>query len=563
MRLCRQFNAMNVLPILSDWKGTGTPVLMFLGRRGQLQFVDLFDNREGNFNFAVVAVSGSGKSYLMNEIASSYLACGSLVRIIDVGRSYKNLCDILGGQFIEFGEKSKICENPFSFITDSDGNDLKGMDPKDLLNQEELKEQVQMLKSIVMMAAGRDPENKTEDSFVEQAILAAIAEKGSKATFTTLHEKLTQQKDDKGRAIDIAQSIYSYTENGIYGVYFEGEANLNFNNPFIVLELEELNQKGQLIDVVLLIVMLRITQEMYLGDRSQRKVCIIDEAWQLMANGNSGKFIETGYRRARKYNGSFGTATQGIDDYYKSPTSTACWINADIKFLLRQGAASKNEKFDDYTERLLKSVTTDKGVYSEMVITIGGKTQGVSRLVVDPFSNYIYSSNANDVQLVNYVKEFEGISPADAVERAVELTNLFSNTYRTDAASVSKFLVPNIRDFSYWPIVNELQIVSSVKDFSDCKIEKAQRIVSNLLDEYISRNSVSSSEASRAASTYADEQLKLGHITKQDYAIALNDYEQKYLMENSVNKDEALSDLVLAIKESTLEKVLTKYSINY
>ena len=71
MRLCRQFNAMNVLPILSDWKGTGTPVLMFLGRRGQLQFVDLFDNREGNFNFAVVAVSGSGKSYLMNEIASS------------------------------------------------------------------------------------------------------------------------------------------------------------------------------------------------------------------------------------------------------------------------------------------------------------------------------------------------------------------------------------------------------------------------------------------------------------------------------------------------------------
>lgn len=483
MRLYRQFNAVNGLPVIADWKGTGTPVLMFLGRRGQVQFVDLFDNKAGNYNFAVVAVSGSGKSYLMNDIAQNYLACGSLVRIIDVGRSYKHLCEMFGGQFIEFGEKSNICINPFSFISDKDGNDLRGIDPEDLLKDEDLKEQVLMLKSIVMLAAGRDPENKTEDSFVEQAILSAVAEKGSHATFTTIYNFLIKFADDKGRARDIAQSIYSYTDKGVYGVFFEGVANLNFNNPFIVLELEELNQKGQLIDVVLQIVMLRITQEMYLGDRSQRKICIIDEAWQLMGNGNSGKFIETAYRRARKYGGAVGTATQSIDDYFKNPTTTACWNNADIKFLLRQGAESKKEKFDEYTTRLLKSVTTEKGVYSEVMIQIGGKTCGVSRLVVDPFSNYIFSSNANDVQLVNYVSQNEELNTTEAIERALFITDTYVETYHADPSDVSQYLVPNIKDYGYWNIINELLIVCAIKNADQCRVDKAQRVAISLIED--------------------------------------------------------------------------------
>ena len=495
MRLYRQFNAMNGLPIISDWKGTGTPVMMLLGRRGQIQFVDLFDNKAGNYNFAVVAVSGSGKSYLMNDIAQNYLACGSLVRIIDVGRSYKYLCDIFGGQFIEFGEKSKICVNPFSFISDKDGRDLRGIEEEELIKNEELKEQVQMLKSIVMLAAGRDPENKTEDSFVEQAILKSIVEKGRYATFTTLYNHLTTMDDDKGRAKDIAQSIYSYTDKGIYGVYFEGVSNLNFENPFIVLELEELNQKGQLIDIVLLIVMLRITQEMYLGDRAQRKVCIIDEAWQLMANGNSGKFIETAYRRARKYEGSIGTATQSIDDYFKNPTTTACWNNADIKFLLRQGAESKHEKFDEYPSRLLKSVTTEKGVFSEVLVQIGGKTWGVSRLVVDPFSNYIYSSNANDVSLIKYIIENENLITADAVSRALQLTELYSDTYHTEPADVSKNLVPNIKDYGYWDVINEILLVNAIKTGDSCKLDKAQRLANSFITDFAKKYSVTDSEA--------------------------------------------------------------------
>jgi hypothetical protein len=59
---------------------------------------------------------------------------------------------------------------------------------------------------------------------------------------------------------------------------------------------------------------------------------LIDEAWDLMSTGSSGNFIEAGYRRARKYGGSFFTATQSVDDYIKSDTAQAAFLNADWMF---------------------------------------------------------------------------------------------------------------------------------------------------------------------------------------------------------------------------------------
>ncbi|MBY0379509.1 MAG: ATP-binding protein, partial [Burkholderiales bacterium] len=217
----------------------------------------------------------------------------------------------------------------------------------------------------------------------------------------------------------------------------------------IVLELEELKAKGQLCFVVLLILMLKITQEMYLGDRSQKKICIIDEAWDLIGKGNSGSFIETGYRRARKYGGAFLTATQSTDDYYMSNNTQACWNNADIKFLLRQGSEPKNVKFDEYTSNLMKTVSTETGVFSEVLIIIGSQTCGVCRLIVDPFSAFIYSSNANDVQLINYIKQFEGLPVEQAVRKAIKLSQQTMKQLGVSRDNVSNLLIQQIKKNGY------------------------------------------------------------------------------------------------------------------
>ncbi|MFX8801537.1 type IV secretion system protein TraC, partial [Acinetobacter baumannii] len=85
-----------------------------------------------------------------------------------------------------------------------------------------------------------------------------------------------------------------------------GKANIDMNNEMIYLELEELKDSPELKTVVLFGVMNRIMRDMYLS-RSQGKIVFVDEAWQLLDDiEETAAFIEEGYRRARKYFGSFG-----------------------------------------------------------------------------------------------------------------------------------------------------------------------------------------------------------------------------------------------------------------
>ena len=129
--------------------------------------------------------------------------------------------------------------------------------------------------------------------------------------------------------------LHPYTRDGTYGKYFDAQATIDFSSDFIVLELEELKAKKDLQTVVLLIMMYRITREMYFS-RDRKKIVIIDEAWDLLSGGATAEFIEAGYRRARKYKGAFMSATQGVDDYYRNPAAKAALDNSDWMFLLRQ-----------------------------------------------------------------------------------------------------------------------------------------------------------------------------------------------------------------------------------
>jgi len=195
-----------------------------------------------------------------------------------------------------------------------------------------------------------------------------------------------------------------------------------------VLELGELDPKPDLQAVVLLILMMRITEAMYLGGRKQRKLCIIDEAWKLMGRGTAGEFIERGYRTARKFGGSFMTITQGIDDYYKSGTSKAALANSDWLFLLRQKpesiqAAENSDQIsmDEHLRRVMTSIDTKQGEYSEIAV-MGPGGVSVGRLIVDPFTEKLYSTKAEEFEQIDQMMR-QGRSLVDAVEHLVRMEN--------------------------------------------------------------------------------------------------------------------------------------------
>ena len=105
-------NAIHLAPLIGEWSGTRTPTLLFAGRRGQLMTLDLYDNDQGNFNAAIIGTPGSGKSVLMNDIAWSYRAVDSQVRLLDLGRSFEKLCRKADGAFVEFGPRSSDLREP-------------------------------------------------------------------------------------------------------------------------------------------------------------------------------------------------------------------------------------------------------------------------------------------------------------------------------------------------------------------------------------------------------------------------------------------------------------------
>lgn len=418
-------NAANMAPVLSEWAGVGRPVLTFMGRRGQVMGVNLFDNPSGNYNACVVGTSGSGKSAFMNEVAQRYLAMGAKVWIIDVGRSYEKLCRSLGGQFIEFSKESNIVLNPFTMVKDID-DDMELLKP--------------------MFAQMISPSRQLSDyelSQVEINLRDLWEEKGRFSTVDDLAAKLLvacpkggaldaygRQPEDEDacdpRIRDLGVQLSAYSQSGSYGKYFVGEHTVNFSSNLVVLELEELKSKKDLQAVALLILMYRITQEMYLAPRSQPKVVIMDEAWDLLTGGTTGDFIEAGYRRARKYGGSFITGTQGLGDYYRSRAATAALENADWLFMLRQKPESIKAiesdgklAFNPHMLDLLRSLRTEQGAYSEVFVYGGQVGYGVGMLLLDRYSQLMGSANARDFEAVRE-KISQGMNMADAVESVLK-----------------------------------------------------------------------------------------------------------------------------------------------
>lgn len=96
-------------------------------------------------------------------------------------------------------------------------------------------------------------------------------------------------KDEKARILGVM--LTPYTKTGMYAKYFEGENNVDFTNPLVVIELEELKGKEDLQAVILQMFIMDIANRAFLGDRKTQFYICIDEAWDLLRAPQTGKFI--------------------------------------------------------------------------------------------------------------------------------------------------------------------------------------------------------------------------------------------------------------------------------
>ena len=224
----------------------------------------------------------------------------------------------------------------------------------------------------------------------------------------------------------MATQIYPFTTKGSYGQVFNGGDPITFNNRFTVLELEELNGMPMLRQVVLLQLIFQIQQAIFLApNRNQKKLVMIDEAWDLLKEGQTAKFMEAAYRKFRKYGASAIIATQSIADLYNAADNQigqAIAANSAFNFLLGQ----KEQTVEQVKEKkqlalseggfeLLKTVRTVKGVYSEIFIQSNAGT-GIGRLIVSDFEKLMFTTDATDIARINQYVQM-GATYSDAINQ--------------------------------------------------------------------------------------------------------------------------------------------------
>jgi conjugal transfer ATP-binding protein TraC len=425
-RQMTHYSIANCMPIVADTKGSSQGMLLPTSRN-QLAFFDPFDSVNlpiTNYNFLSVGSSGAGKSMFQQALLYSGLAMGEITYVIDLGHSYKHLCELLGGTYIDV---SKMPLNPFTLFDFEGHTVLPTLDGK----SKEVSDSIQIRDLLAIMASPNQPVCDIQKSYLLDAAHYCWKEKGKSAciddVLEALRDRLTkaESKDDP-RLNDLIILLKKYGLDGMYGHLFNGETPNFKQSKFVVFEMSALQDNPDLASIVMFAMIVIIQGQFYQTSRTIRKRCLIDEAWRFLTQGSNpitAQFIEQGFRTARKHNGGFGVITQYLADTAKSIQGQAIAASSDIKLILRQGnfdeyVIANPTRFTPFEQQMIRSFDSAESAGFASVMIEAGEATSFHRYFVDPYSRVLLSSKGSEFEAVESLIK-AGMPLEDAVHQVV------------------------------------------------------------------------------------------------------------------------------------------------
>ncbi len=282
-----------------------------------------------NANSVVFATSGAGKSYAIKLEVLRSLMMGTDVIIIDPEKEYKHLSDAVGGTYINISLSSDSKINPFDLPRKVD--DMK---PADIIRSA-----VITLKGLMRLMLGNLTHQ--EDSIIDRALLETYAKKDITPTsdLTQVEPPLMSDFEEVLSGMeggdDLVLRLKKYTE-GTFSGLFNSPTNIDLDNQLIAFSVRDLEDELRPIAIY------TIVNYIWNIVRSElkKRILVIDEAWWLMQNDDSAKFIYALVKRCRKYYLGVTTITQDVNDFLRSPYGQAIVTNSSLQLLLKQSPAS-------------------------------------------------------------------------------------------------------------------------------------------------------------------------------------------------------------------------------
>lgn len=424
------------LPLFSDFIGHYSDFSqIYYTRRSSIYG---FDATSGlNSNGMIFGSSGSGKSFFTQNFVTQEFESKAMIRIIDEGRSYVKLCEIMNGQFIAFGKDSTICLNPFTNVTDID-EDLE-----------------QLTTMFLLMSSPSGDISDYDKSVMSEAIKACFANSKNNTNVDNIIIYLRNQDDESAKRM--ATQLFKYGSQGPHGKWFEGANNLDLNNPFIVLELEDLKQQKELKTVVMMMILSRIQYDMMKNFSYPRKFVFFEEVSSYLRDELVATFIADFYARLRKYNAGTWLITQSMSSIKNTPAIEDMINNSYTRIYLKHSNAAEITALaengyipnDEYIINKIKSLNTIQGEFSEAFILRESQGQ-VVRVALPRFFQILYSSKGNERDLIQGCQK-AGVPVTDAIKEYIRLEGRnvsdvfmvdYFNTWANTSALARNWMIP-------------------------------------------------------------------------------------------------------------------------
>lgn len=415
------------LSMETGYRTSLSPVGIRMGDRltGKPVHVDISDEpvKNGistNRNKFILGPSGSGKSFFTNHMVRSYYEQGTHIVLVDVGHSYKGLCDMVKGYYFTYSEDNPIRFNPF-YIGEGDSLDT---------------EKKESIKTLLLALWKKDDEEFKRSEYValSNAITGYYHHLDRNTDlfpgFNSFYDFL---KNDyvpvlmndkvKEKDFDINNFLYvlrPYYEGGEFDYLLNATENLNLlQERFIVFELDQIKDHPILFPVVTIIIMEVFINKMR-KMKGVRKMILIEEAWKALMKEGFAEYIKYLFKTVRKFFGEAIVVTQEVEDIISSPVVKQAIINnSDCKILLDQN--KYQNKFDAIQE-LLGLTEKEKALvlsvnksndstkkYKEVFISLGGMLSKVYRTEVSLEEYLAYTTEQTEkVQVMAYAEKFGG-----------------------------------------------------------------------------------------------------------------------------------------------------------
>jgi len=134
---------------------------------------------------------------------------------------------------------------------------------------------------------------------------------------------------------DLVERLKKYTA-GTFSGFLNRPTNVEMDNQFIAFSVRDLEDELRPMAIYSIVNYIWNTVRAKL----KKRILLVDEAWWLMQNEESAKFIFALVKRCRKYYMGVTTITQDVNDFLNSPYGRAIVTNSAMQLLLKQSPAS-------------------------------------------------------------------------------------------------------------------------------------------------------------------------------------------------------------------------------